>query len=100
MSATSTRNRKGRVHTEPHPDCKACTLERINAERRAVAAGALRLEIVDYREQLRRYRTAWLARYDRNKRNQTDHMSVPTCVHGRALGAYCRRCGTVEETEL
>jgi hypothetical protein len=100
MNAPQTRNRKGRVHTAPHPDCKACELERINAERRAVAAGALRLEIMDYRDILSQVDPAWLLAYDLRRRDTRDHMATPSCTHGRALSAPCRRCaGTPEEEE-
>lgn len=90
--AVSRHNRDHQVMAESHPDCMACTLERINAERRAIAAGALRLEVLDLRALIRQLGGASaLAEYDRT-RSEVDHIHAPCCEHGRALYAACRRC--------
>ncbi len=96
----STHNRQSQVLIEPHPDCLACEQERINAERRLIANGALRLEVMDLRQLVKKHGGAdALTRYDSDNREPVDRSLVPTCTHGRALSSRCRRCGRAEETE-
>ena len=59
-----------------------------------IAAGALRLEVMDLKDLLRALpggREA-LARYLQERDEPIDHTLVATCEHGRALTATCRRC--------
>jgi hypothetical protein len=94
----TTQNRQSQVLAEPHPDCEACQGERIRAERIAIANGLLRIEVMDLKTIVRRLGgERELADFLRGRVLERDILTEPTCTHGRALHAYCRRCGSVED---
>jgi hypothetical protein len=89
-----TLNRPEGQRAEPHPDCEACEQERIHAERRLIANGALRLEVMDLKALIKQLPGGEVALSDYLHRRDepVDHTLVPTCKHGRALSTPCRRC--------
>ena len=94
-------NRQGQVMAEPHPDCAACRGERVTAERIVVANGLLRIEVMDLIGLIRnKGHLRELCELYRDRPTERDIMGAPTCTHGRALHAFCRRCDhTVKEED-
>ena len=80
---------------ERHPDCQFCEASDRHLNRQVVAGGRLRLEVMDYKIEAKRYRKELLEHT--NLGWVRELLGIARCSHGISLQGRCSRCGAIKD---
>lgn len=81
-----------------HPDCLYCASSKVHLDRQIVANGRLRLEVMDLKEEVKRYRKELYEHYAVSWVRKL--LGGARCAHGVSMQGRCSYCGVVSDERI